>query len=109
MSEPERATTGRRLPDGARWHGENAAQPGDYWRVRVDGEWTWRCMTPNGLTGLLRQHEVTEHEDGTITVSPSILVCWPNRSKPMRYHGFLREGVWETLPDSDPLPGPSDE
>ena len=97
---------GRRLPDGAKWHGEgpDVAKSGDYGRVLLDGEWTWRCRTPNGLGGLLTQHTVTEHDDGTITVEPSILVDWPHPERPRRYHGFLRGGVWETLSDTDPMP-----
>jgi hypothetical protein len=99
-------TPGRRLPDGAKWHGNDpdSAQPGDYGRVNHDGEWVWRCRTPNGLGGLLSQHSVTEHDDGTITVEPSILVDWPREGAPRRYHGFLRGGVWETLPDTEPMP-----
>jgi hypothetical protein len=52
----------------------------------------------------LSQHSVTEHDDGTITVEPSILVDWPREGAPRRYHGFLRGGVWETLPDTEPMP-----
>lgn len=81
-------TPGRRLPDGAKWHGSDG-------RVKHDDEW---------LGGLLSQHTVTEHDDGTITVEPSILVDWPREGAPRRYHGFLRNGVWETLSDTDPMP-----
>ena len=49
----------------------------------------WFCCTPNGLGGNLGAHSVVEHEDGTITVSPSILV----RGK-SEWHGFLERGVW---------------
>jgi hypothetical protein len=42
--------------------------------------------------GDLSGHEVTEHEDGTISVSPSILIN-DGRSE---WHGYLRRGVWET-------------
>lgn len=67
---------------------ESTAQPGDYylWRGR------WMAMTPNGLLGNLGNHEVVEHEDGTITVSPSILV--DNGEGGKSWHGFLERGVW---------------
>jgi len=48
--------------------------------------------TPNGHLGDLGNHDVTEHEDGTITVSPSILVSNPQEGE--LYHGFLEHGVW---------------
>jgi hypothetical protein len=38
---------------------------------------------------------VVEHEDGTITVSPSILVSTSRDGKPLEvWHGFLERGVW---------------
>ena len=62
-------------------------QPGDYWRC----DDVWYCETPNGHTGSLLQHDVTEHENGTITVTPSILV---ERGDQQVYHGFLNRGEW---------------
>lgn len=62
-------------------------EPGDYGQ---DADGIWHCITPNGLVGTLSNHSVQEHEDGTITVSPSILV-W---NKEERYHGFLERGIW---------------
>ena len=55
----------------------------------------WFCTTPNGLFGNISKHTVTEHEDCTITVSPSILVS--SGSDPLSapsWHGFLERGVW---------------
>lgn len=52
----------------------------------------WWCCTPNGMMGNLERHEVTEHPDGTITVSPSILVAG-ERS----WHGYLERGVWREI------------
>lgn len=52
----------------------------------------WRARPPGNHMGDLSGHEVTEHEDGTITVSPSILIN-DGRSE---WHGYLRRGVWET-------------
>lgn len=37
-------------------------------------------------------HEVIEHEDGTITVLPSILISNGNNTK--GWHGYLERGVW---------------
>lgn len=80
--------TGTRLPDGAEWPAPNGA----YWR-HSNGD--WMCVTPNGLLGNLRLHTVTEHEDGTITVSPSIGVNL-RRDNPTAdtYHGYLERGLW---------------
>lgn len=46
---------------------------------------TWMAKTPNGHLGNLAAHDVEEHEDGTITVSPSILVSDHTGEL---YHGF---------------------
>jgi hypothetical protein len=71
-------------------------QPGEYMRGPAGD---WYCCTPNGQLGNLGAHQVEEHHDGTITVSPSILVTGGSSGK--RYHGYLKAGVWETLADSD--------
>ena len=106
---------GRRLPDRAfsrrLSHGDELGiQPGAYGRVLRDGDWVWMCCTPNGLIGDLTNHEVVEHADGTITVSPSIesqggkgvLVAGDDVAQfeecgLMGYwHGFLECGVWRS-------------
>lgn len=73
-------------------------QPGDYGR---DARGVWMCRVPvseHGLSGDLSAHEVTEHEDGTITVSPSILITMPDPDNPganiEQWHGYLERGVW---------------
>lgn len=63
-------------------------KPGDYGIEPYDQHWMAR--TPNGFTGDLSNHKVTEHDDGTITVSPSILVTRGEKS----WHGYLEKGVW---------------
>jgi hypothetical protein len=68
--------------------------PGHYCPVEIDGERTWYCVTPNGHAGNLAAHDVTEHEDGTITVSPSILVS--NLQQGELWHGYLERGVWRS-------------
>lgn len=45
--------------------------------------------------GRLTNHEVTEHEDGTITVRPSILLG-PAAPRKKR-HGYLTRGVWKEV------------
>jgi hypothetical protein len=64
--------------------------PGEYGRLSVNGQ--WYAETPNGHGANLSRHTVTEHEDGTITVSPSILVS--NHTGAL-WHGHLVQGVWE--------------
>lgn len=49
------------------------------------------ACAPNGSVGDLSGHEVTEHDDGTITVSPSILI---NQPPDKQWHGYLERGVW---------------
>lgn len=83
---------GRRVADGERWYGDHR-QPGDFGRVKVDGAWEWRAVTPNGFQGNLADHDVIEHEDGTITVEPSILVTTPGFPD-QSWHGYLRAGIW---------------
>jgi len=84
-------------------------QPGDYGALDVGdgGKWWYACL-PNwgegnpmahhgvGIGGTPGGHTVTEHEDGTITVSPSIL--WNQAHMPSYpetwWHGFLERGIW---------------
>lgn len=74
---------GQRVP----WP-EGLFKPGEY-AQHADG--FWYGETPNGHSCNLRGHTVVEHEDGTITVSPSILVY---QGKKELWHGFLERGVW---------------
>jgi hypothetical protein len=75
------------------------SEPGDYVKVpdgegprRPDGQPTWYIRDPDGKVGTLWTHTVTEHEDGTITVSPSIL-----DNSPGGWHGYLERGVWRSV------------
>lgn len=77
---------GRRVdpnPDGS-----FRLEPGDYCRDN-SGVW-WACAPVQGehYAGTLTDHDVIEHEDGTITVSPSLVFGNSN------YHGWLKAGVW---------------
>jgi len=68
---------------------------GGYCPTTLDGKRVWMVVTPGGHLGNLSKHEVTEHEDGTITVSPSILVSNPQQGE--LFHGFLERGVWRKV------------
>lgn len=84
---------GQRLQDGSDW--SLSVPNGAYWRSCHDSGWD--AVTPNGLLANLRSHEVIEHEDGTITVSPSIEVNRGRANPNVGYfHGYLKHGVWET-------------
>ncbi len=74
---------GRRVPDATDHY-----EPGDYGRIGR----TWYAMAPNGLLANLGKHDVVEHDDNTLTVSPSILVR--SASERERWHGYLERGVW---------------
>lgn len=69
-------------------------------RVLVAGEYAkhpagaWYAATPNDHIANLARHDVIEHEDGTITVSPSILV---HAGSGEAWHGYLERGVWRAV------------
>jgi hypothetical protein len=126
---------GRRLADGWHYHKAMSdrmapevktpatvpCEPGDYWKqlmctLQEGGEspvatgernvgWYWTVCDPNGQLGTFQSHTVEEHEDGTITVTPSILdphSYTPEDFQRMGvfaiagpgYHGHLIRGVW---------------
>jgi len=66
------------------------AKPGGYWKHQSG---TWYARTPSGELANLARHQVTEHEDGTISVSPSILISSHDTS----WHGFLEHGNWRRV------------
>jgi hypothetical protein len=77
--------------------GDWSFMPGDYGFDEKHG--FWMAETPNGLLGSLANHEVTEYADGTITVSPSILVRGYSydEKRDISWHGFLERGVWREI------------
>jgi hypothetical protein len=86
--------TGRRRPDETEPH---LLEPGDSCRYKG----LWWCQTPPNAQGAsflgdLSKHTVTEHEDGTITVAPSILVT-AGRNEQEVWHGFLEKGIWGSV------------
>lgn len=76
---------------GTRLDNPNGLLPekGDYGK---DSCGSWFGMTPNGHLANLSAHAVVEHVDGSITVTPSILVM--DHNKVELWHGYLRQGVW---------------
>ena len=54
----------------------------------------WEARPPGHHQGDLRNHKVTEHSDGSITVSPSILITSMFKGKQIQYHGYLERGIW---------------
>lgn len=67
-------------------------EEGEYGKYRG----VWYCNPPGtDLLGNLAGHEVVEHDDGTITVSPSILISSPRSS--FQWHGYLERGIWRQV------------
>lgn len=79
----------RHYPDD---DGRLSLPPGGYGKDPRDGN--WYAVTPNGHMGSLAHHDVTEHEDGSITVSPSIRV---SDGTGELWHGYLRAGEWREV------------
>jgi hypothetical protein len=65
----------------------------DYWFDPTLGYWMAFCPRC-GIANLIN-HTVVEHEDGTITVSPSILVRYSNEGE--SWHGYLERGIWREV------------
>jgi hypothetical protein len=91
-------------------------KPGDYVRLmptanddgtplRTDFDWSkhyplWLACAPNGHTANITGHTIVEHEGGTITVSPSILISTSHdggKTWIELFHGFLERGVWRSV------------
>ncbi len=83
--------TGRRRPDGTKpWE----LEAGDYCfrQDESEGRLLW-VVCPNGNgPARLEGWDVTEHDDGTVTVAPSILAHKGGVHE--EWHGWLRLGVW---------------
>lgn len=70
-------------------------EPGEYGKHHVDGNWYCQAPGEGDFFGNLSKHTVVEHEDGTITVSPSILISRPHTGE--SWHGYLERGVWREV------------
>lgn len=76
-------------PDGC---GELSAPLGAYMKVASGTISVWYVRDPLGdICTIANNHQVIEHDDGTISVRPSIVN--PNGS----YHGFLQRGFWSKV------------
>lgn len=64
-------------------------------RVRGSAAGYWQVTTPDGHVGRLSPaiHSITEHDDGTITVHPSIDM---SQRVPGGWHGWLVKGVFRS-------------
>lgn len=81
---------GTRLNDGPHDYAE--VNPGDYWLPEPSRPGEWWFRDPFGWFGRVTTHRVTVHDNGTITVKPSIA---PRPDDPPgSFHGWLTEGVW---------------
>lgn len=67
---------------------------GDYCLNPVDGK-VWHRLPGTPYVTRTGTHTIEEHEDGTITVSPSILSKFGDGT--ISWHGWLRRGVWTTV------------
>lgn len=56
----------------------------------------WWIYLPGGGIGRLWAHSVAWHDDGTITVAPSIAMRGTNDGGWKR-HGFLERGIWREV------------
>lgn len=72
---------------------EYALEMAEYGR-NPEGLWFCRVPATGFPTGGLYSHTVVEHEDGTITVSPSILSTGHHGKT---WHGYLERGVWREV------------
>jgi hypothetical protein len=79
MTSEDRYKKMQAIPDGG-W-----AYIGSEWYVRPPG-----CP----VAASVANHDVTLHDDGTITVSPSILYSIEGCNPPYNYHGWLVHGEW---------------
>ncbi len=91
-------TQGRRLPDAVfgepsdGWDEWKRREPGSYLKATGAGPGIdWHVTLPSGIQFTLGKHTVTEHEDGTITASPSVY------DAPDGWHGYLEHGVWREV------------
>lgn len=59
----------------------------------------WYLWIPGVGLGNLKAHQVTENADGTISVTPSILVSSPmlvdGHDVTASAHGYLTNGIWK--------------
>ena len=77
--------------------GDELLEDGEYGWHAEHQKWYCKPPTKEGFysgQGSLGNHTVVEHEDGTITVSPSILIGGHHGKQ---WHGYLERGVWREV------------
>lgn len=105
-------TRGRRVYPEAKAEMSYFSKPGDYgrnqkgeWMVRLPS-WTdevlskWfeeSSVNPHSFAVRLGKHSIVEHDDGTITASPSVLWGDDYGIPGGGWHGFLEHGVWREI------------
>jgi hypothetical protein len=65
---------------------------GDYGQ---DSRGVWCVRPPGQHAGGIPNHDVTEHDDGTITVYPSIVLYETDGG--IAWHGYLTGGEWKSI------------
>jgi hypothetical protein len=84
----------RVYPDAEGWF---LLEEGDYTFDTRSGHWFARAPSCE-FHGDLSNHTITEHSDGTITVSPSILYTeHQGQATEKKWHGYLENGVWREV------------
>lgn len=88
------------VPDSSQPH--DRLEPGGYRRTRHrGGPWYWECRPPGDLPetvqGSLKNHKIEEHEDGTITATPSLLIETTWAGEEISWHGYLEHGEWREV------------
>lgn len=79
-----------------------ALQPGDYMLAKRATPYEAALLLywpPGAELGPWRAHpdkKITEHDDGTLSVTPSILCVYAKLEpgRPGSWHGFLDKGIW---------------
>jgi hypothetical protein len=100
---PEVQELDRKYMDGIHRVSGNSDPRYEAMKAIPDGGWAyiidrWYVRCPGSpFAADLSKHEVVDHGDGTITVSPSILYEVPGFEPPYSYHGFLERGVWRSV------------
>lgn len=77
---------------GKRVDGSMPSRLGEY--SKINGVWWIKVPAPGFSSARIENHEVAEHEDGTITVSPSILMAGTDGKT---WHGYLERGIWRRV------------
>ncbi len=57
----------------------------------------WFVHIPKVGVGNISRHDIIEHEDKTISVSPSILITTTFKGNKRQAHGFLEKGIWREV------------